>query len=93
MLDDLDAGLLFMRSVDLVQDPAAFLAFKASVNSIFFNGIEGVTAEANHLAVELNLGISLDSGLAVVDFPASFDEGTTRLRQAAIPYRLTSTTS
>ena len=66
-LQDLDVGIAFMKGADTF-DASFFLAGKCSVRTVEFVGIEGIEATAQDLEVAFNLGASVESGVAVVDF-------------------------
>ncbi len=68
---DLDVGIMVMAATGL-NDLGVYLAAKASVHSFGVVGVPGLTA-AGQFNIELNLGFGT-SGVAVVDFDASFSE-------------------
>ena len=74
VLEDLDLGLVIMQNQDLF-NPGFYLAAKMSITRIGLVGIPGVTMEATDMELKINLGASLESGLAVVDWAASFPAG------------------
>ena len=70
-ITDLDVGIMVMASVNLL-DLGVYLAAKASVYAFGVVGIDYLTADAK-FDIALNVGLGM-SGLAVVDFVASFNE-------------------
>ncbi|MCX8497180.1 MAG: hypothetical protein ORN51_13450, partial [Akkermansiaceae bacterium] len=69
-ITDFDMGLVVMAST-VPTDLGVYLAAKATVNSFGLVGIKGLTA-TGAFSVDINVGLGLDSGTAVVDFKKSF---------------------
>ncbi len=67
-LSNLDAGFVFMQSAEPFSDLDLYFAAKLSVEEIALVGIPGIEVSANDFEVQLNIGASVTSGLAVVDF-------------------------
>ncbi|MAF64666.1 MAG: hypothetical protein CMJ84_03260, partial [Planctomycetes bacterium] len=72
-LEDVDAGILLMRSTDMVSDPGLYLAASLNISNVGLVGIPALELSVQARA-ELNIGIGAE-GLAVVDFQQSFVGG------------------
>src|SRR5439155_820297 len=75
-ITDLDIGILVMASIPTVANPTGaglYLAAKASVHSFGLVGIDTLSATGT-FDIAINVGIGLDTGLAVVDFATTFNE-------------------
>ena len=75
-ITDLDVGLLVMAAIPTLDNPTGagvYLAGKASVHSFGLVGIDILSATGT-FSVAINVGLGLDTGLAVVDFATTFSE-------------------
>ena len=70
-LENMDGGFMLMRSTDPL-DLGVWLALSLSIQKVGLVGIPILTLEANSLKVEMNVGLGVTSGVAAVDFKASF---------------------
>ncbi|MCC5834415.1 MAG: hypothetical protein JJU20_06760, partial [Opitutales bacterium] len=72
-LNELNLGIALMTSSDVL-DISVFAAGSATVGSIELVGLPGITSEATDMEVAFNLGLSIESGTAAIDF-SQLDEG------------------